>query len=363
MPTKQSAFLHWAKMRPKVKYDLASSGILNLSLAELDVKLGDLELHGENAYGYPALVDALAAHCKIDPECVVTISGGASMANHLAMATVLERGDEVLLEEPTYEPVLALAQYFGATIKRFPRKFEHGYSIDIDELLNQITPRTRLIALTNLHNPSGVLADEATLSKVGELANSARARVLVDEVYLEAMFEDAPKSAVHLGRQFIATSSLTKGYGLSGLRCGWILAEPELAEKMRRLNDIFGEIGPHITERLSVIALSQLSKISARAKRILETNRATLNQFVDTRRDVDVVGTKFGTTSFPRLRNGDVESLCALLLEKYETALVPGRFFESPQHVRIGMCSQPEIFTAGIERLGRALDQLRLGKV
>jgi hypothetical protein len=358
MPAKQSTFLHWAKMRPKVKYDLASSGILDLPLAELDVKLSNLELRGENAYGYPALVDALAAHCKIDPECVVTISGGASMANHLAIATVLERGDEVLLEEPTYEPVLALAQYFGATIKRFPRKFEHGYSIDIDELLNQITSRTRLIALTNLHNPSSVLADEATLSKVGELASGARARVLVDEVYLEAMFEDAPKSAVHLGRQFIATSSLTKGYGLSGLRCGWILAEPELAKKMRRLNDIFGAVGPHVTESLSVIALSQLPKISARAQRILETNRATLNQFFDTRQDVDVVRTKFGTTSFPRLRSGDGNKLSALLLAKYDTAVVPGRFFESPQHVRIGMCCEPEVFATSIERFGRALDEL-----
>jgi aspartate/methionine/tyrosine aminotransferase len=358
MPAKQSAFLHWAKMRAKVKYDLASSGILDLPLAELDVKLSNLELRGENAYGYPALVDALATHCKIDPECVVTISGGASMANHLAMATVLERGDEVLLEEPTYEPVLALAQYFDATIKRFPRKFEHGYSIDIDELLNQITPRTRLIALTNLHNPSSVLADEATLSKVGELASGARAHVLVDEVYLEAMFENAPKSAVHLGRQFIATSSLTKGYGLSGLRCGWILAEPELAKKMRRLNDIFGAVGPHVTERLSVIALSQLQKISARAKRILETNRATLNQFFDTRQDVNVVRTKFGTTSFPRLRNGDGDKLSALLLAKYDTAVVPGRFFESPQHVRIGMCCEPEMFATSMERFGRALDEL-----
>jgi aspartate/methionine/tyrosine aminotransferase len=355
---KQSSFLHWAKTRPKAKYDLALSGILNLPFAELDVGLSDLELHGKNAYGYPALIDALAAHCNVDPECVVTISGGASMANHLAMAAALKRGDEVLIEEPTYEPILALARYFGATIRRFPREFERGYHIEIDELAKQITPRTRLIALTNLHNPSSVLADEGTLRKVGELASHTSARVLVDEVYLEAMFEDAPKSAVHLGRQFIATSSLTKGYGLSGLRCGWILAEPELAEKMRRVNDIFGAVGPHVIERLSVMALSQLPKISTRAKRILRTNRAILNQFFDTRQDVNVVRTKFGTTSFPSLRNGDGDKLSALLLAKYDTAVVPGRFFESPQHIRVGMCCEPEMFATGIERFGRALDEL-----
>lgn len=359
MAAKQSAFLHWAKTRPKAKYDLALSGILNLPFAELDLKLSDLQLHGENAYGYRPLVDALALHCRVGPENVVTISGGTSMANHLAMAALLERGDEVLIEQPTYEPVLAVAEYFGVTIKRFSRSFENGFNIDIDELAKQITPRTRLIALTNLHNPSSVLAEEATLHKVGQLASSARARVLVDEVYLEAMFEDAPKSSVHLGRQFVTTSSLTKGYGLSGLRCGWILADPELAEKMRRLNDLFGAVGPHVTERLDVLALSQLPKISDRAKRILKTNRAILNQFFDTRQDVDVVRTKFGTTSFPRLRNSNGDKLSALLLEKYDTAVVPGRFFESPQHVRIGMCCEPEGFRLGIQRVSEALDDLK----
>jgi len=350
--------MHWAKTRPKVKYDLALSGILNLPFAEFDVKISDLELHGDNAYGYRPLVEALATHCKISPEYVVTISGGTSMANHLAMAAVLEYGDEVLIEQPTYEPILAVAQYLGAKIKRFQRRFENGFKIDIDELAKQLTPQTRLIALTNLHNPSSVLVDEATLRRIGELARSVGARVLVDEVYLEAMFENAPRSSIHLAPEFIVTSSLTKGYGLSGLRCGWILATQEIAEKMRRLDDIFGAVGPHPMERLSVVALAQLPKIVTRAKKILETNRATLNQFFDARDDLEAVRTDFGTTSFPRLRRGNAEKLCSLLQEKYETAVVPGRFFESQQHIRIGLCCQPEMFEAGIEKLGKALDDL-----
>ena len=358
MTNKQSTFLHWAKTRPAVKYDLALSGILNLPFAELDLKLDDLDLHGDNAYGYRPLVDALASHCHVAPECVVTISGGTSMANHLAMATVLEHGDEALIEQPTYEPILAVAEYLGAKIKRFARSFENNYKIDIKEVAKQISPRTRLIALTNLHNPSSAPVDDATLRQIGELARGVGARVMVDEVYLEAMFEDAPRSSVHLGPEFIATSSLTKGYGLSGVRCGWILAESDLAERMRRLDDIFGAVAPHPAERMSVVALDKLPKIAARAKRILESNRATLNQFLDARHDLEVVRTDSGTTSFPRLRKGNVEKLCALLHEKYETAVVPGRFFESPQHFRIGICCEPENFKTGIERLGEALDNL-----
>lgn len=359
MTDKQSAFMHWAKTRPKVKFDLALSGILNLPFAELDAKLSDLELHGDNAYGYRPLVDALASHRHVSPENVVTVSGGTSMANHLAMAALLEHGDEVLIEQPTYDPLLAIAEYLGAKIKRFPRRFEDGFKIDIVELAKEITPRTRLIAVTNLHNPSSALVEETTLRKIGELARDVRARVLVDEVYLEAMFENSPRSAVSLGPEFVATSSLTKGYGLSGLRCGWILAEPELAKRMRRLDDIFAASAPNVMERLSVTAVAQLPKIAARAKALLETNRRTLNDFFTTRDDVDIVPTKFGTTSFPRLRNLDVDQLCALLIEKYETAVVPGRFFEAPQHIRIGMCCNPELFAVGVERLGKALDELR----
>src|SRR5919109_190224 len=110
----QSTYMRWAKTRPKVKYDLALSGILDLPFPELEAKLEDIDLNGDNSYGYRPLVEALAAHCDVDSENVVTISGGTSMANHLAMAAAIEHGDEVLIEQPTYEPLLALAEYFRA---------------------------------------------------------------------------------------------------------------------------------------------------------------------------------------------------------------------------------------------------------
>src|SRR6266404_4313708 len=326
----QSTYMHWAKTRAKVKYDLALSGILNLPFAELGATISDIDLNGDNSYGFGPLVDALAAHADVPRDCVVTISGGTSMANHLAMAAAIEHGDEVLIEEPTYEPILALAEYFGARIKRFPRSFENGYRIDVEALETRLTARTRLIVLTNLHNPSSTLVPEETLRRIGELARSVGARVLVDEVYLEALFEAAPRSSVHLGPEFIATSSLTKGYGLSGLRCGWILAEPGLGRQMRLLNDLFGAVGPQPAERLSVVALAKLPKFIARARRILESNRAVLCEFFDSREELKVVRTESGTTSFPMLMKGRVEDFCTLLTEKYDTAVVPGRFFESP---------------------------------
>jgi len=350
--------MQWAKNRPKVTYDLALSGILNLPFPELEASIDDIDLNGDNAYGYEPLVDALAEHCNVPPEKLVTISGGTSMANHLAMAAAIEHGDEVLIEQPTYEPLLALAEYFGLKIKRFPRHFENNYMIDADDIAANVTDKTRLIVLTNLHNPSSKLTDETTLQRIGEIAERVGARVLVDEVYLEAIFENAPRSAVHLGSQFIGTSSLTKGYGLSGLRCGWILAEPELAERMRLLHDVFGSIGPQPAERLSVVALKKLPKFIARARNILDSNRAVLNDFFDSREELNGSRSELGTTSFPRLLKGQVEDLWDLLHQKYDTSFVPGRFFESPQHLRLGLCCEPELFKEGVKRLGSALDKL-----
>ena len=345
-----------------MKYDLALSGILNLPFPQLEATIEDIDINGDNSYGYAPLVEALAQHCAVLNENVVTVSGGTSMANHLAMAAAIEYGDEVLIEEPTYEPLLALAEYFGARIKRFARSFENEFRVDLDDLESKIRNRTKLILLTNLHNPSSTLIDEDKLRRIGEIADRVGARVLVDEVYLEAMFEAAPLSAVHLGPQFISTSSLTKGYGLSGLRCGWILAEPELAERMRLLHDVFGSLAPHPTERLSVVALQKLPKFILRAKNILETNRAVLNDFLDSREELNAVRVGQGTTCFPRFMKGSVDRLSDLLHEKYDTAIVPGRFFESPQHFRIGMCAEPEFFKGGIERLDAALDELDSGK-
>src|SRR6185312_938809 len=107
-------------------------------------------------------------------------------------------------------------------------------------------------------------------------------RVLVDEVYIETLFETSPSTSFHLGNEFVVTSSLTKAFGLSGLRCGWIFAEPALARRMWMLNDLFASTPVHAGERLSVVALQQIEEIGQRAQQLLDTNRRILNEFLDT---------------------------------------------------------------------------------
>lgn len=352
-----SAYMNWAKTKSTAKFNLATSGMPNVSIRELRVSLEDIEIT-DGGYGYRPLIERIGARYRVAPESIVT-AAGTTFANHLAMAALIKPGDEVLFESPAYEPMLAAVRYLGADVKRFSRRFEDGFAVLTEEIERRVTRNTRLIVLTNLHNPSGVLTDDSILKQVGEIARRLGARVLVDEVYIETLFETSPRTSFHLSKEFVVTSSLTKAFGLSGLRCGWIFAAPELAQKMWLLNDLFAATPVHAGERLSVVALNQIDELAERAKSLLDRNRLLLNAFLDTRDDLEVIRPKFGTVIFPRVRSGDADRLCGLLREKYETSVVPGRFFDLPAHFRVGITVPSDELERGLEGLGQALDELQ----
>ena len=354
MKVTSSEYMLWAKTKSQARYNLATSGVQHYPLSELPVSWSDLELSGPSFYGYPPLQSALAAHCGVDPECLVA-ANGTSMANHLAMAALLEPGDEVLIEHPTYELIVSTAQYLGADVKRFHRDPANGFALDPTAVQKALTSRTRLIVLTNLHNPSSSLANESAVREIGDIARSVGGRVLVDEVYLDAVFEDTPRSSFFLGDHFIVTNSLTKVYGLSGLRCGWVLAQPDLAQRMWRLNDLFGVIPAHAAERLSIIALQEMPRIRETARRLLNRNQEIVNNFLSLQPALEAEQLQQGTVVFPRLRSGRVDRFCAFLRENYETTVVPGGFFEMPNHFRIGIGCDPALLQAGLGRLGDAI--------
>lgn len=353
----EAPYLEFAKLNSHAKYNLATSGVKPMSRAEFDVSMEGLEINRETPYGSPELQKRIAAHCAVPEECIVPALG-CSMANHLALAACFESGDDVLIEQPTYEPLMSTARFLGANIIRFRRPAEAGFQIDMRDLKRALTPRTRLIVLCNLHNPSSTLTHESTLKEVGDLARSVGARVLVDEVYLEAI-DPRPRTAFLLGSEFVVTDSLTKGYGLAGLRCGWIIAEAELAERIWRIYDIFAGHNPYLTEAVGALAFDRLDRIRRRAQDILSANRSTLKDFLRSREDLECDIPEHGTTAAPRLKKGNVDAFCQFLREKYDTSVVPGHFFEMPQHFRIGIGGDPVMTREGFVRLGAALDEFR----
>lgn len=341
-----SEYLKWVKTRRPAQFNLAASGVLPCSPAELGAPNEQLEINGPGLYGFEPLQQAIASHCKVDAASVVTASG-TSMANFLVMAALLAPGDEALIEYPVYEPLLNVAEFLGATIKRFPREAP---------LRDFVSVKTRLAVVTNLHNPTCSQFGAERLRELAETAQRAGIHVLVDEVYLQCLYERA-SSAFHLGPEIVATASLTKAYGLGGLRCGWILAEPRLAERMWHIKDLIDPGAPHSSEQLSVLAFHELNALATRAKTLIASNRALFGEFLTACPQLDLVLPEYGTCVFPRLRSGDSDRLFELLHERYDTDVVPGRFFEMPNCFRLGIGVEGRVLAAGLDRLQTALNE------
>lgn len=355
MRAMQSQYMHWAKFKNPMRYALTMSEVPHFRMESLPIGIADLDLDGASHPRYAPLRDAIAHRYGVSADRVVA-ADGTSMANFLAMAALISPGDEVLAEQPAYEPLLGAVSFLGAKVTRFERNPADAFRLDPVRIAARMSSRTRLIVVTNLHNPSSALASEEDLRAVGALAASAGARVLVDEVYLDAVA--GTRSAVHLGPQFVCTSSLTKVYGLSGLRCGWILAEPQLAERMWRLNDLFGVNQAHPAERLACIAFAHLDQVVGETPALLARNRGLWNAFIESRDDLEGMPAEHGMTAFPRWRGGDTERLDQHLRERFETAVVPGRWFELPDHFRVGFGLPTDDFEEALGRLREALDAL-----
>jgi hypothetical protein len=350
--------MEWAKTHPRAAWDLSGSNLLACTLDDLPEAREALDLSGANDDGYAPLVEAIARRYGVKPDRLA-LATGTSGANFLVCAALIEPGDEVLIERPGYDPLIAAARLMGANVTRFDRRFEDGYALDPDQVRLALTPRTRLIVVTSAHNPSGVVASDAALKEVGRLAEAAGVHVLVDEVYLEAAQQAHARPAATRADVFISTNSLTKAYGLSGLRCGWAMASPAIAQRVRRTRDVVDGTGPFPTEKIASVAFAHLDRLALRARHILEPNRAAVRAFLAKRREVECVPPDGGSVVFPRLRGvADTGPFVERLLADHQTLVVPGRFFEAPAHFRIAMGGKPEILAGGLTRIAKALDAM-----
>lgn len=354
-----SEYLEWARAHGTVEYSLAISGVPPFDVSLLSPSVDDFTMVADNEYGWLPLLERIAGRYAVKPENVV-LAHGTSMANHVACATLVEPGDRVLIETPVYDPLVAVPRYLGCEVDFFTRRSEYKYLLDVDNVERAVTPRTRLVILSNLHNPTGALARRAELQSLARLAESRDFQVLVDEVYLEWLYgasvDPEMKSAINISPRFVTTRSLTKVFGLAALRAGWILADAELAARMRRLNGLFTSSMSHPAERLAARALDNAEMVLEMQSRRLERNRAIATEFVASQPRLSWVKPEAGTVGFVRLDGGDVDDLVQRLLAD-DTLVTPGRFFGDgfADHFRIGFGMDQPHLEEGLRRLGSAL--------
>lgn len=351
----ESVYLEWSKAHGKVKYNLASSGVVPCDVRVLSPSKTDFTMIADNEYGWQPLLDRIAKRYDVDIDRVV-LAHGTSMANHLACAALLEPGDEVLVESPAYDPLRVVPQYLQCEVRDVERRAEDGYRLDIDLIERAITPHTRLVIISNLHNPTGALTTRAELERLAALADTHNFHVLADEVYLEWLHgvSGEPRSAISVSPRFVTTRSLTKVFGLAALRAGWILAEPALATRMRRLNGLFTASMSHPAERLAARAMEHAGVLLESQRKRVDSNRKLVTDFVEGQPKLSWVRPEAGTVGWVRLSDGSVEALVDRLLED-DALVAPGHFFGVKDHFRIGFGMDAAVLEEGLRRLGSAL--------
>ena len=355
--TRDSEYLEWARSQGNIKYSLALSGVPPVDVNLLSPSVDDFTMVADNEYGWAPLLERIAQRYGVEPRNVV-LAHGTSMANHLACAALVEAGDHVVIERPVYDPLVAVPRYLGCEIGFFERREEDGYALDVARVEAALAPRTRLVILSNLHNPTGAVVNRADLESLSQLAEQRNFHVLVDEVYLEWIYgtgkDPEIRSAINVSPRFVTTRSLTKVFGLAALRAGWILADAELATRIRRLNGLFASSMSHPAERLAARTFEHAKTLLERQRKRVARNRSVVTKFIESQSRLSWVPPDAGTVGFVRLEGGSVDDLVERLLAK-DSLVTPGRFFGVSDHFRIGFGMEADHLDEGLRRLGSAL--------
>lgn len=352
-------YLEWARTHMgRVKYDLAKSNIKGLTKADLGLSLDDVQLSTQTDDGVVELRELLAKKYGL-PRTQILVTSGATQAIFLACAAAVSEGDQVLLESPNYEPLYRALQERGAEIKMLERRFERGWQIEMEELERRASRSLKAILLTNMHNPSGVATSPEKLGTLGQIARDVGATVLVSEVYLDNAFAPGYKPAASLGPNLVSIGSLSKVYGLGGLRIGWMAGPEAFIKKARLALDYIECDLPAPSESIALAALRKGPELVLRCQQIAMRNFKIIGEWIQKRGDLQWVEPAGGTVCMIRLPHGlDAQVLCTLLRERHQTLVVPGDFFYVRGFIRVSAGMDEDVLRQGLKNIGKAIDQL-----
>lgn len=348
-----------------VGFSLSQSPRLGDFLDDLDPDLV-LDWNNRDFSGLPELKDHVLRQAGLDRLCKpadVLITAGAAEANYLAIMQLLQPDDEIVIETPGWPQAEVLAKAIGAKVVKVTRHEAQNWRLPLEVLADAITPRTRMIFLTNPNNPTGDVLDTSELDQIVEMADKVGAWLLVDEVYAGLEW-DAPRAPSIAGRyaRGITTGSVSKGLGLQGLRTGWLICQDAgmirdaviLRENSSEIMNIMGEV-------IAEIALRPDRYVAAMDKARAEgrKNLAQMNTWVAAQDGLDWVSPRAGLIGLGRLPEGiDSDPFARFLLgDPYRTFLLPGSAYDQPNHIRLGVGGGAGVnLSEGLSRLEQGLN-------
>jgi len=351
-----------------VDYNLSESGVHPLNLKELLTpaeieSLTEVELGYTQTNGTAGLRERIARlYPGIGLEQILT-TAGSSEANFLLMWSLLEPGDEVLFELPNYMQMGGLMRAFGAKVKTFSLRESLGWQPDLDEMSRLVTPKTKLIALTNPNNPTGAVLDPEIMKGIVDLAASVGAWLVSDEVYQGAELSGVPTPSFWgKWEKTLVVNGLSKAYGLPGLRIGWIIGPEEVVKRTWPYHD-YTTISPSaLSDRLATFALAPgtRERILTRTRGILNANFPVLETWLKDHGGLfSFRPPRAGAICFARYSLGiNSTELVERLIREKSVLVVPGDHFETDGYLRFGYGPEKGYLLRALGRIDEVLKKI-----
>ena len=349
-----------------IEFNLAESSVTDLRVDELNISLNNLKLEYIGHRGKEALRKLII---KDDPNLSsknVLLTNGAAGALFIINTSLLNKEDHLIVVRPNYATNIKVPETIGCKISYIDLQFENEWRLELSSVAKVITEATKLISITTPHNPTGMVMDENVLDKLIELAEKRNFNLLVDETYRDTCFKTPYLVTASKSKNVISVSSLSKAYGLPGLRMGWLITQDEiLMEQFLAAKEMIYISNSAIDEEVAYQFYLQKEKFTKVINEKVIQNFALLKQWLMEEKRLECILPQGGVVCFTRFKNNIsivTNKFYHTLLHKYKTMVGPGHWFEMPDtYMRIGFgWTDVATFKQGLKNISAAIDECLL---
>lgn len=343
----------------EVDYDIGESGVKFLKFSSLNLNLDDLPLRYGHHRGNPELRELIAQDYEGFSPDQIAVTTGASEANFAVVASLVGPNDHMIVEHPNYPSLYEVPKSLNRRLDLLHLTFEEKFKPNLEKLENLITPQTKLVTITHPNNPTGSMITEKMLYEIVEMVEAHGTYLLLDETYRELTFKKALPPAATLSPHAISITSMSKVYGLPGIRIGWVAADKSIIESVRAVREQLTICNCVMSEEITKFVLQRKPEFLRKIKQKVAINQKTVEEWMKRREDLEWIPPEGGVVCFPRLKtNVPTDDLCLLLAKKYKTFVVPGYCFEMNRHLRLGFGGEANELETGLSYADKALRKL-----
>lgn len=330
----------------RVRANLAESGVGDRSIRDLGIGVEDLMLSYGEHQGNTRLRELIASQGGGVTKDDVLVTAGAAGALFIMASSLLERGDHLVVVHPNYATNIDTPTAIGCNLSKIELRFENRFELDVKEVEKAVTPNTVYISLTCPHNPTGTMMSMEDIKKVIEIAEKNDCWVLVDETYRDISYGEPYPTAASLSDRVVAVASVSKAYGVPGIRIGWLITRnKKLYKNFLAAKEQIGICGSIVDETIAAHVLEERDEWLAKSRAKNRRRLSIVSDWVTSETYVEWIKPTGGVVCFPRLKvddDFDFDRFYKVLLEDFKTYVGPGYWFAMPKrYFRIGF-SWPE---------------------